>query len=267
MSHLLCLNDPPVITHRPGNIPGLLMVAEHSGTAVPQALNNLGCDIDFSSVHFGCDIGVAGLMRELSALGVETFESNYSRAVLDPNRMTDDPTLIPAVQDGITILANAALSKAERQERIRVFYDGYHAPLDTLVEQRLSETPSLLYFSVHSMEKQLLVDGLGQKTDGKIRPRIAFLFKDKEDALADRFAAFYRGQGFDDVGMNIPYTAKDETRQFPMFLKHQPRMALLMIEIRNDLLRTQADIKTQASKLLKAIEALYLKANPPSPDA
>jgi predicted N-formylglutamate amidohydrolase len=267
MNTLLCPADPPVITHRPGTIPGLLAVAEHAGWAVPRSLGNLGCSLDFSNVHFGCDIGVAGIMKELNALGAETFESNYSRAVLDPNRMPGEPTLIPAMQDGIALPANAAITPEEREDRIRLFYEGYHAPLDALVETRFRDTPNFFYLSVHSMEKHLDVDSLGHKTDGQIRPRIALLYRAKEEAIAHDFAAFFHKNGIEDVGMNVPYSALDERHEFPMFLKHQPRVLLLMIEFRNDLIRTPEGLRHHARLLMEAIEAVYLARHRPNPAA
>lgn len=256
--------DPPVITHRTGRIPGFLVVAEHAGFAVPNGLNNLGCDIDFSHIHFGCDIGVAGMMEELNVLGAETFESNYSRAVLDPNRALDSATLIPSVQDGIPLPANAALTEEERAARIKLLYEGYHGPLDALVEERLARHPNLFYLSLHSMEKRLEVDSLGQKTDGAVRPPIALLFRDKENALAEDFAAFFRSKGFEEIGMNVPYSAKDENHKFPMFEKHQPRLPLIMIEFRNDLIRGQAGVEHHASLLLESIQTVYLSRHRPN---
>lgn len=265
MNSILSKDDPPVILHRPGSIPGLLMVAEHAGWAVPESLGNLGCDIDFSQVHFGCDIGVAALMKIMNDLGAETYESVYSRAILDPNRDLASSTLIPAMQDGITLPANAGIAPEDRAGRIDAFYHGYHTPLDSIVNTRLAEHPNLFYMSVHSMEKRLEVDSLGQKTDDKIRPRIALLFRDKEEALAEQFAAFFRAQGIDDIGMNVPYSAKNENHKVPMFEKYQPRLPLIMIEFRNDLIRDEASERHYAKLLLDAISTVYLSnASPQS---
>lgn len=252
--------DPPVFTHKPGTIPGLLMVAEHAGSSIPANLHNLGCDLDFSSVHFGCDIGVAALMDIFNTLGAETFVGNYSRAVIDPNRMEDDPTLIPPLQDGIIIPANVGISEEDKEARIAAFYRPYHQKLQELVNHHLKQTPEMLYISVHSMENRLEIDSIGNRTDGAIRPRIALLFKDRENDLAEAFADFFRAQGINDIGMNVPYTAKDEARPMPMFAWHQPRLPLIMIEFRNDLLRTQEDIQTHAALLMKAIAHVTGKA-------
>jgi len=253
MKSLLSPNEPPVFTHSSGAIPNLFVVADHAGTRVPKSLNNLGCDIDFSSIHFGCDIGVSAVMDELRKQGAETLVTNYSRAVIDPNRMLDHPTLIPAVQDGITLPGNVGLSKDDREARIRELYDPYHEKLDALVDHHIVKNPRTLYFAVHSMEKQLLIDGMGHKTDGKIRPQIALIFSAKEDAMADAFASFFRKAGINDIGMNIPYSGKDENISWPMLQKHQPRLPLMMIEFRNDLLRTKQDIHYYATLLLNGI--------------
>lgn len=256
MTNRLTAQDPPVITHRKGVIPGLFFSAEHAGFAVPEYLDNLGCAIDFSSVHFGCDIGVAAVMKALNALGAETYESTYSRAVLDPNRTVNEPTLIPAIQDGITIPANATITREERQARIDIFHKGYHDPLELLIEARFKENPALLYISVHSMEKRLEIDSLGKKTDGKARPPFALLYRDKEEELARKFAAFFRTHGVEDIGMNVPYCARDEDYKSPIFDKYQPKMPLLLIEFRNDLIRDNANAAAYARLLMDAIEAV-----------
>lgn len=263
MQNILSPADPAPVLHRPGTLPGLLMVAEHAGHAVPQSLNNLGCSIDFSQVHFGCDIGVAGVMKALNDLGAETYESVYSRAVLDPNRDLGSATLIPSVQDGITLPANAAITPEGREARIRELYHPYHTGLDALVDERLAEHPNLLHISVHSMEKWLEIDSLGNKTDGAIRPPIALLFRDKEEALAEQFAAFFRTQGVSDIGMNVPYSAKDENHKFPMFEKYQPRLPLIMIEFRNDLIRDITSQHHYAQLLMDAVQNVYLSSASP----
>ncbi|MCD8496992.1 MAG: N-formylglutamate amidohydrolase [Alphaproteobacteria bacterium] len=239
--------------------PEFFITAEHAGFAVPRTLNNLGCDLDFSAVHFGCDVGVAGIMRELHGFGAETYESNYSRAILDPNRALDSKTLIPAVQDGITLPANTSITPEERQERIRILYDGYYDPLDALINKRAQEHENLFILSVHSMERRLEVDSLGYKTDGAIRPRIALLFRDKEQALAENFATFFQARGIDDIGMNVPYSAKDPDHPFPLFEKYQQRLPMLLLEFRNDLIRDEAGIKTHARLLWDAVQAIILK--------
>lgn len=256
----LTSQDPPVITHRKGTIPGLLTVAEHAGYAIPQALDNLGCGDDFARAHFGCDIGVAAVMKALNDLGAETYESNYSRAVLDPNRLSEEETSIPPLRDGVPILANMNLTPRQRQERTDIFFNGYHSPLDNLFERRLKEHPDLFYMSVHSMAKSLDVDSLGNKTGGKIRPEIALLYRDKENDLAEEFAAFYREQGIRDIGMNTPYSAKDDGHRVPMFVKYQPRVPLILIEFRNDLISSPEGAAHHAGLLLKAIQAVALKS-------
>lgn len=258
MNSLLGPLDPPVITHRPGTVPGLLIVSEHAGCAVPRSLGNLGCDIDFADIHFGCDIGVAEVMEALHGFGAETYEGNYSRAVLDPNRMPDSAMLIPAMQEGVILPANTVITPEERAERVRLFYEGYHAPLEALVEERLRARPDLFYLSLHSMEKRLEVDSLGNKTDGRIRPSIAILFRDKEKTLAEEFAAFFRSRGIEDIGMNAPYSAKDTTHKSPIFEKYQPRLPLILIEFRNDLIRDAHGAQAHARLLWDALQAVVL---------
>ncbi len=101
---------PARITNREGASP-FVLIADHAGRLVPQALGELGLPQDELARHIGWDIGVAALGASLSAaLGAPFVEQRYSRLVVDCNRGRDRPDAIPPVSDGTTVPGNVGFS-------------------------------------------------------------------------------------------------------------------------------------------------------------
>ena len=76
--------------------------------------------------------------------------TRYSRLLIDPNRGRDDPTLIMRLSDGAVIPGNRKLDAAERDKRLRLYYEPYHRAIDGVIDQCLAAGVPPVLLSIHS---------------------------------------------------------------------------------------------------------------------
>jgi len=138
--------------------PGRWVIScDHASNRVPEQINggSLGLPDQDMARHIAYDVGALGVAQALGRLlDAPMVASNFSRLVIDPNRGTDDPTLIMQLYDGTLIPANKGVDADERQRRIEAYHAPYHTAIDThalqhnrlnaLIELRndLIETPA-----------------------------------------------------------------------------------------------------------------------------
>jgi len=97
---------------------------DHATNTVPPSVGggDLGLNPPDMERHIAYDVGAAGVTRALAdLLDAPAVLSNFSRLVIDPNRGTDDPTLLMKLYDGTVIPTNRTADDAEKQRRITLF--------------------------------------------------------------------------------------------------------------------------------------------------
>ena len=87
---------------RTGSDSPYVLVCDHASWQVPSSLEGLGVAERHLKRHIGWDIGALGVARRLSnILDAPLIWLNYSRLVIDCNRVLDHPALI-AVESATT---------------------------------------------------------------------------------------------------------------------------------------------------------------------
>ena len=113
---------------------GLVLVADHARSAVPDEYGDLGLPATEFDRHIAYDIGVEAVVRRLAALtGAPAVLAGFSRLLIDPNRGEDDPTLIRQLYDGTVVPANYPMPQEERERRLERFYRPYHDAVGAMV--------------------------------------------------------------------------------------------------------------------------------------
>ena len=112
-----------------------LIICDHASNRIPKEYGNLGIKSEEILSHRAFDIGAADVAKELSnRLDCTLIMSNFSRLLIDPNRGTDDPTLIPKLSEDVKIKGNIDLKNngkdKERLKRITNFYLPYHNEIE-----------------------------------------------------------------------------------------------------------------------------------------
>jgi predicted N-formylglutamate amidohydrolase len=206
-----------------------LIVCDHASNAVPPEFTSLGLPAAEFERHIAWDPGAALLVESLSQrLDAPAVLSCFSRLLIDPNRGTDDPTLVMRLSDGTVIPGNRNVTDAEIAERIRRFHDPYHRAIEDAIERALGLGIAPALISIHTFTPVWR---------GTPRPWHAGILWDRDDRLARLFLDGLRADPALVVGDNEPYHGRLEN---DCMHRHGTARGLahVLIEVRNDLLAT-----------------------------
>jgi predicted N-formylglutamate amidohydrolase len=186
--------------------------------------------------------------------------TRYSRLLIDPNRGADDPTLIMRLSDGAVIPGNRRLDAAEREKRMRLYYQPYHQAIDAVIDRCLASgvAPSLL--SIHSFT---------ESWKEHPRPWHVGVLWDKDLRLAGPLLEGLYAEGDLIVGDNEPYSGQLEG---DCLWQHATCRGLVnaLIEVRQDLIRDAAGQAAWAGRLCRIVAAILsttLSQRPQAPVA
>jgi len=227
-----------------------VLVCDHAANRVPRHLHKLGLDDVRLADHIAWDPGAAAVARQLAAhLDAPLVLSAYSRLVIDCNRPLHSPQSIAEKSAGVTVPGNLALSQNARQARIDAVFRPYHDAIERLLDRRGGQPT--LFISVHSFTPIL---------DGEPRPWHIGIswYRDRRFArlLFDELAR----SGDLIVGDNQPYPI-EEVFDYTI-PEHGARRGLpsVMIEIRQDGIRTEASVQAWAARLARACQRIEAAA-------
>lgn len=204
-----------------------LLVCDHASNAVPAEYGGLGLPASEFERHIAWDPGAAQLTEALAArLAAPAILSCFSRLLIDPNRGTDDPTLIMRLSDGTVIPGNRHLTREDVDNRIARFHDPYHRAIEQAIEHALALGIGPALISLHTFTPVWR---------GEPRPWHAGILWDRDDRLARIFLAGLREDPDLAVGDNQPYHGRLEN---DCMHRHGTSRGLahVLIEVRNDLL-------------------------------
>lgn len=228
----------------PASNDGALVIScDHASNAIPPEVNggSLGLPAKDMGRHIAFDVGAAGVSRHLGRiLNAPVVLSRFSRLLVDPNRGEDDPTLFMKLYDGTIIPGNRDLTDEDKTWRLENCYRPYHRALGDLLDAR--QNPILI--AIHSFTAQL--DGHPP------RPWHLGVLFGQGNALGPRLIERLGQDANICVGANEPYGGHLAGDSIDRHAIQQGRPNIL-IEIRNDLIRTEKDQLAWANKLAPAI--------------
>ena len=255
---MLAVDEPAAaaIVSRGGTSP-FLLIGDHGGNRVPQALTDLGLPAAELARHIGWDIGVTALGTALAArLDAVFVHQRYSRLVIDCNRSPDAADAIPAVSDGTVVPGNAAIMATARAARVAAIHAPYHAAIAAeLVRRTASGQPTAL-IALHSFTPVMR---------DTVRPwHCGVLHNGANDALSRTMLAALQAEDDLIVGDNEPYAmaGTDFTVPHHAFPASVP---YLEIEVRQDLLADAAGVAAWAARLARLLPAVLARSSSNSP--
>ena len=249
LSVLLSVNDPaPVEWFNADSAAPVLLVCEHAGRAVPEALAGLGLPEGAIDDHIGWDIGALAVARRVAErLGAPLIAQRYSRLVIDCNRPPLSPGAIPEISDNQRVPGNTSISNEQRMARVRDVFE----PFAAAVVDGFSMAPRKLAISIHSFTRALR----GKEE----RPwHAGFLARQELDTSSRFIDHIAQTAPHLVLALNEPYQVEDETDWFIPTQCEARHIRHSLVEIRNDLIRTSEGQDLWAGYLTDAIHSILL---------
>lgn len=205
-----------------------LMIGDHGGAAIPEALGDLGLPAEELRRHIALDLGVEALGKALSArLDAPFLWQVYSRLVCDCNRNPDDPAWMADVSDGTAVPGNQGVSAAERTARRKEIFDPYHRAIGQALDDRAAAGVDTVLLSLHSFTPEMA---------GARRPwELGVLHDGREDDFALRVLSWLQDNSRRVIGDNEPYALCEVDYTVPHHA-YSRGLRYLELEVRQDIL-------------------------------
>ena len=241
-------DPPPFETLNEKGASRALVVCDHASCRIPAALDTLGVSEVERTEHIGWDIGAGAVARRLSALlDAPAVLAGYSRLVIDCNRPAAAPDRIPTESDSIPVPGNTDLDEAAVDARIAEIFTPYHDAIAAALDRMTASGAIPVLVAVHSFTPQLV--------NGNPRPWEIGICWDKDRRMADPLVEMLRADGLV-VGANEPYDFGVLTDYTVPVHAENRGLPSLLIEIRNNEIRTAESVETWAVRLTGHIRAL-----------
>ena len=249
IGRLLAGDEPaPVTIHNAAGSSPLLIVADHAGKLIPRALGTLGVSDAERARHIGWDIGIAPVCRMLAdALDACLIQQNYSRLVIDCNRVPGSETSMPVISELTPIPGNVNLSEADKAARIAEIFQPYHHTIATELDRRNHGNLPVALIAMHSFTPVY---------KGAARPWHAGVMYDRDARFATRLRRLLEQETHLVIGDNEPYGVNLADHTIP---EHGERRALhhIAIEIRQDLIAEEAGQRLWADRMARLLPQAY----------
>jgi predicted N-formylglutamate amidohydrolase len=251
MESLLAAGERPVVEVRVGDGP-FVVVCEHASNRIPQGLGTLGLGARDLQRHIAWDPGALDVASGIAnRLGSALIQQRYSRLVIDCNR---DPALadaISAYSENTPIPGNLNLSLEDKASRINEVWKPFHECLERLLDERREARRPTALVTVHSFTPVYR---------GVSRPWHVGIISTDERSLAESMLSGLRSDPALVVGDNEPYSPKDNVDYTIRRHGRDRGLPHVMIEIRNDLLTSEAGRDEWAKRLAGLLGAVDMAA-------
>lgn len=128
-----------------------VLLCEHASRVIPARYRGLGLSSGELEAHIAWDIGAKAMALDMAeALDAPLVMAGFSRLLIDLNRPLDAASSIPAVSETTAIPGNVDLSAAEREYRIRTYFEPFQRAVGTLLDRRAEKRQPTAVIGVHS---------------------------------------------------------------------------------------------------------------------
>ena len=229
MDTLLAVDEPaPVTVHNENGASPFLIVADHAGNSMPRALGRLGVPESECERHIAWDIGIAAVCRVVAdTLDATLVQQNYSRLVIDCNRMPGSETSIPEISELTPIPGNAGLSEGQKSTRLREIFRPYHDRIETELNRRKQAGRPTALIAMHSFTPVFM---------GVARPWHAAVLYNRDPRFAHLLMALLKREDGFVIGDNEPYSVTDASDYTVPVHGEQRGLHHVAIEVRQDLI-------------------------------
>lgn len=246
MTALLKPDEPPaVVTLRPGGASPFLLVSDHAGRRIPRALGDLGVPESELRRHIAWDVGIEPVVRFMAdELDAPAILQPYSRLVIDCNRPFHAGSSIAAISENTPVPGNVNPGADEIAARQREIFTPYHDAIAAELDRRRSERLPAFLVAMHSFTPVY---------KGVSRPWHSGVLYNRDSRFAAFVLRLLREEDAMTVGDNEPYTVSDHTDYTLPVHGEQRGIPHVAIEIRHDLIETEADQRAWANRMCRVL--------------
>lgn len=237
--------DPVIVVNENGQSP-VVLVCEHAGKVIPQALGELGLSPEDLTRHIAWDIGAEVVSRKLSeALDAPLLLQRYSRLAYDCNRPPESPDAMPVKSETTRVPGNENLAPEARLARILGLYRPFHTAVSELLDRRAARNVASLIVTMHSFTP--IYRGIRRHLDLGV-------LHDRDTRLADLVLGLAGRMKDVVVRRNEPYGPQDGVCHTLNLHGAARGLHHVMLEIRNDLIGHEAGQAQWAERLAHVLE-------------
>ncbi|MEP2781593.1 MAG: N-formylglutamate amidohydrolase [Pseudoruegeria sp.] len=227
----------PVWVRNADGVSSVVLVCEHASRFIPDYFHDLGMSADDLASHAVWDPGAAPVAAGISdALDAPLVGAGISRLVYDCNRPPSALDAMPEKSERIIVPGNRGLTPTQRRARTTEFYDPFRNGLASTIAG--VKDPKIV--TIHSFTPVY---------KGATRTVEIGILHDADQRLADAMLHTAKSHTNFVVERNQPYGPQDGVthtlKEHALCHGH----ANVMIEIRNDLISTEAQ-QTEVAKML-----------------
>lgn len=251
---LLTADEPqPFVVRNPESTAPVLLVCDHASRLFPKALGTMGLDPFARRCHLALDIGAGSLTETIADnLGVTAVLCQYSRLVVDCNRVLMDPGAYLEYGDGVIVPGNRNLHAADKDKRANEIYWPYHKAIEEQINRLRDGGVQPVFVAIHSFTPVM---------NGQSRTWEMGVLWDKDRVTAEMFVNDLRESGYL-VGDNEPYSGK-APQDFTIDHHAEPiGLPHVGIEIRQDLILHEDGVERIAAVLQKVIGSIPARLKP-----
>lgn len=224
-----------------------LFISDHHRNRVPASLNNLGLPEEELARHIGYDIGIAWIAEYLSdRFDAPLVHTNYSRLLIDCNRVPGTEGSIPAIADGTPVPGNQGLSGADREQRRIELFEPYHNTVRQRMRTMEAAERTPITVALHSFTPLM-------QDKGTPRPWEIGIIWNEDGRLALPLIEALRADTALNIGDNEPYSGREggySLYEHPEARGH-PHIG---VEFRQDLVASEKDAHRWAAIFGNALE-------------
>jgi predicted N-formylglutamate amidohydrolase len=240
---------PPFTVDNPAGTSPFVIVADHAGRYLPPRLAQLGLSDTECASHIAWDIGIGAVCTLLgTALDAAVIRQNYSRLIIDCNRMPGSAESILGLSELTHVSGNIELSEALRASRLAEIFQPYHDRIAAELDQRRDAGRPAVLISMHSFTP--VYKGVARSW------QVGVLYN-RDRRLAAALMELLRAKPGLEVGDNEPYTVSDATDYTIPVHGEQRQLPHVAVEIRQDLIAEEAGQRWWADLLARLLPRAY----------